>query len=1109
MRKIFFLASLLLALTTTASPVSQSEAQMAAADFMVQHRPGVTMKSTPVARAPRMMAGGRLNASQASYYVFNTEGNQGYVIVSGDDRTTPILGYIDNGSFDPDHVPANMQAWLENYSRQIAALDEMGITSADATLRTAKPTRNSISPLITSHWDQARPYWNHCPEFMSEDGDTDGELAYTGCVATSMAQIMNYYKYPAQCTQNIPSYRVTYPLDNFNYGYFDTEELAPKAFDWANMRDSYTGAESFEETEAVSWLMLYVGYSVKMQYTLTASSASDPNIPIAFNDYFDYNAQLVYRSDYEQQDWEEMIYQELAAGRPMIYNGRAGSGGGHSFVCDGYAYGDYFHINWGWGGLGDGYFVLSVLNPYSGGIGAASSSEGYNIDQTAIIGIQPVYGGPEPVDHVLTVFNMYSQGTSSFDRDRTSDPFKLTKRKYIKVTSEDHINDGTKYMRGIALYDSEDNFVQLIASINYYTSSLSITDSWPDTQSSTTYPFGAGITSGTYKIKPVCQAQGTTEWVPMLESDRYYCEVTFNGNTCSFVDHPITNLQSTNFEFDGPHKVGSPEQCHVTVKNNSPDRFTGRLFLYVDNENIDEYSEYTTVVETEIPAGGSKVVTFNFTPNNAGTKSAHLSTYDNTWSTSIPGTGSVSISSTATTPMNLSVDINALGADEAMVVYDSFVRFKVDITNNGVGEYNKYVLAPLFYVDESGSGTMVTYQNQTVNIPAGETRTLYFDFDNLAYGSRYALNIYARNENDSLKNIVTPGSSKIYTIAQGLVAWDAAGNRTGYMPVDGMAVPAGAVAVLLEGLDMNSVVANANPNTLYFLGANDNIPAGLEGKNVIKNNVAQGNIVLKHGYDFMAPFRFTAANISYERTFTQGRHAGQEGGWSTMVLPFAATAVTADGVAIDWMHSRDDAKGLWVCNFAKEEDTTDDANLIADYMGEVLEANVPYFVAPYDGANGTNMTDKTFVFSASDVTVKPNPSAITSGTYHMTIGEFAQQAVDNAYFLNAEGSHFVKADQGTVAPFEVYANNVVASDAGMLKIVLDEIAEDAPASLRGDVDANHKVDIDDVTLLIDVILGKNVTYDAKAADCNTATGDGNVDIDDVTALIDYILTGKW
>jgi hypothetical protein len=183
MRKIAILALLLLtAAATFAAPVLPEKAQQSASKFLRQHRPGVTLKSSPPS-TPKMRGSGQ---QTPSYYIFNTEGNKGYVIVSGDDRTIPILGYIDKGSFDANHVPSNMQAWLDSYSDQIASLDALGITQSYESSFTMKPTRNSISPLITSHWDQGDPYWGRCPEFMDidENGDTIGEYAYTGCVAT-------------------------------------------------------------------------------------------------------------------------------------------------------------------------------------------------------------------------------------------------------------------------------------------------------------------------------------------------------------------------------------------------------------------------------------------------------------------------------------------------------------------------------------------------------------------------------------------------------------------------------------------------------------------------------------------------------------------------------------------------------------------------------------------------------------------------------------------------------------------------------------------------------------------------------------------------------------
>ena len=858
--RFFGLLMLLLGigLLAQAAPISQDQARKEALSFLLNKQ--ISNRSLkPVALSNRMLKAG----NQAAFYIFNVGNNQGFVIVSGDDRINPILGYSDEGYFDDNNVPINMKAWLEDYAQQISQLDLVEPSILKSALAAPKgenviDTRNSIAPLLTTKWDQARPYWDKCPQVKNEDGEY--EPSYTGCVATAMSQVMKYYNYPAQTTQVIPSYQYGYGTGNMGeYITQTTEDLPVTTFDWAHMLDSYNGSEDQVYTDAVATLMLYVGHAAHMTYALTASGTTDPYIPKAFNNYFDYNAQLVYRSDYDQQAWEDMVYQELVAGRPMVYNGRAGSGGGHSFVCDGYEMGDYYHINWGWGGLGNGYFQLAIMNPHAAGIGASSSAEGYNIDQTAIIGITPGYSGQGQVNHVLTVYNMYYSGNRELERG--SNGFSLYKRRQVVVTAEDHIDDGTKYARGIALYDSNNNFVEMIASMTYYSSAISVTDKWPDSNSSEYYYFGKNISNGTYKIVPVCQVQGTSEWIPMLESDRYYIEMNVSGNTATLVDHPLNDLTSTNFEFTGDHKVGSAEQCHVTVaeqchvtvQNNSDDRFSGKLFLYVSNEQIDEYGEYTTVVEAEIPAHGSKVVTFNFTPQNAGTKTAQLSLHDSSMGGSkIPGTGSVTIAAApAVVPMNLSVVIEATNAIDG-VIYDTHARFKVDVTNNADGEYNRYLLAPLFIVDESGKGTMVTYQQTTLRIPAHETVTLYYDFDNLAYGSTYALNIYGRNENEQTVNLVEPGHSVYYQVQRGLVTWDGTSMMGTSGPASGnITIPANALAARLEGLNMTSVTPSGNPNTIYFIGENESVPSGLEGLNVVKGNVAQ-NISLKDGYQLRA-----------------------------------------------------------------------------------------------------------------------------------------------------------------------------------------------------------------------------------------------------------------
>ncbi len=1071
--RIFGLLMLFLSmgLLVQAAPISQDQARKEASSFLLNKQ--ISNRSLkPVALSNSMLKAG----NQAAFYIFNVGNNQGFVIVSGDDRINPILGYSDEGNFDETKAPVNMKNWLNEYAQQISMLDEVaGIDGAIAAARNVVDTRNSIAPLLTTKWDQARPYWNKCPQVKNEDGEY--EPSYTGCVATAMSQIMKYYNYPAQTTQVIPSYQYGYGTGNMGeYITQYTEDLPVTTFDWAHMIDSYNGSEDEVYTDAVATLMLYVGHAAHMTYALTASGTTDPYIPKAFTNYFDYNAQLVYRSDYDQQAWEDMVYQELVAGRPMVYNGRAGSGGGHSFVCDGYEMGDYYHINWGWGGLGNGYFQLAIMNPHAAGIGASTSAEGYNIDQTAVIGITPGYTGQgDDVNHVLTVYNMYYSGNRELERG--SNGFSLYKRRQVVVTAEDHINDGTKYARGIALYDSNNNFVEMIASMTYYSSAISVTDKWPDSNSSEYYYFGKNISNGKYKIVPVCQVQGTSEWIPMLESDRYYIEMTVSGNTATLVDHPLNDLTSTNFEFTGDHRVGAAEQCHVTVQNNSDDRFSGKLFLYVSNEQIDEYGEYTTVVEAEIPAHGSKVVTFNFTPQNAGTKTAQLSLYDSSMGGSkIPGTGSVTIAAApAVVPMNLSVVIEATNAVDG-IIYDTHARFKVDVTNNADGEFNRYLLAPLFIV-ENGSGTMVTYQQTTLRIPAHETVILYYDFDNLAYGSTYALNIYGRNENEQTVNLVEPGHSVYYQVQRGLVTWNGTSMVGNSGPASGnITIPSNALAARLEGLNITSVTPSGNPNTIYFIGENEAVPAGLQGLNVVKGATAQ-SITLKDGYPYFTPQSFTAQAISYERTFTKARQDGVAENWSTIVLPFTPATCSA-------------SNGLWIERFAQEED-----GVVKFAEVQNIEANVPYIISIDKAANLVNTP---ITWAATNVLLKAEPIAYTSGDQYLMAGTFVQQSLENIYNVNAAGS-VAQWGNGIVAPFRAYFKEIAALDSHA-NILLPGEAQQQQV-VPGDVNGDGQVTSFDITALYNYILSGDMS-DIVNGDQNQ---DGSITSADITEVYSVLL----
>ena len=337
-------------------------------------------------------------------YVFNVEEDGGFIVVSNDDRTLPILGFSESGKFDPENIPDNMRAWLQGYADEIAWLNEKGGTKASGPKKARRQVGShstaAVAPLCTSTWDQDTPYNNLCPTYSDWSGS--GKCA-TGCVATAMAQVMYYHKWPASSTKVIPGYTT------YTYG-MSMSSLPITSFDWNNMKNSYLGSYTTTQANAVAKLMQYCGYSVKMDYG-PSSGAYTEDVAVALRQYFDYNpntTRFVSRSSFTYANWTDMIYHEVSHGRPVCYGGLS-DGGGHEFVCDGYKYTsntDFFHINWGWGGLSDNYFVLSALDPDQQGIGGSTSTDGFHYGQDAVIGIQRSIDSGEPANIPANVVDL-------------------------------------------------------------------------------------------------------------------------------------------------------------------------------------------------------------------------------------------------------------------------------------------------------------------------------------------------------------------------------------------------------------------------------------------------------------------------------------------------------------------------------------------------------------------------------------------------------------------------------------------------------------------------------------------------------------------------------
>lgn len=325
-----------------AAGVNAIEARNKAWQFL-NNRQGTKLMSSSqqlrLAHAEMSKADTRL----ADFYVFNADDGSAFVIVAGDDRAADVLAYGTH-AIDLENLPCNMQWMLNHYKQQMDFLHSHPDVSLNAASR-----QNSVvvSPLISCTWNQRSPFYNQCP--------TSGtQHCLTGCVATAMAQVMYYWKYPAQAPA-MDGY--TSEINGMTVG-----ALPGGAFDWDNMLDVYPTNATAEQKNAVAMLMRYCGQACHMSYGTNASGAYSDDELVGMKT-FGYNeaALLLDRDDFSAGEWAAMIEEQLAAGCPILYGGvDPDKNAGHAFVVDGCG-GGMYHINWGWSGSGDGYFVLDAF----------------------------------------------------------------------------------------------------------------------------------------------------------------------------------------------------------------------------------------------------------------------------------------------------------------------------------------------------------------------------------------------------------------------------------------------------------------------------------------------------------------------------------------------------------------------------------------------------------------------------------------------------------------------------------------------------------------------------------------------------------------------------
>lgn len=602
MKKNFLLLlslMLLLSVSAIAGPRSYQQAkaiaQRQAAMLGIEMDAEVTASAKA---APRMSVSSAVSPSATCYYVFANGEDKGFTIVSGDDRMPEVVGYSAQGTYDPDHLPANYVGFMKTYQETVEALlkGDAQVSGGLAEARQWRAERAgsaAVAPLLDGiKWDQREPYNNMCPLYEGTN------RSVTGCVATAMAQVMMYYQYPKKLKSTIESYTTK------AYGINIPAIYSGATYDWDNMLPDYSKSDyNSAQADAVAKLMYHCGAAVKMDY----GPLSGANVtPAILATYFGYDADLMQdltRTVFTLQQWMTLIDNELKAKRPILYSGQA-SDGGHEFVCDGSDGKGLYHINWGWGGYQDGYFDLTILQPQKGGAGSGSAVDGYNRNCSMIIGIAPDNGKvDEPLASYPQIMSINQNAQCGITWTKTTRA--NVSENFQAEATTCFANQSTSDFIGYFAYGIKKGNGSIVP-VSNYSRQWNMPKVLPD-----------GRTYGTYDQNPTLTIsypfpQGINVIYPIYSSD------TKNWHVCSFYNNqpfiinvdatkltPVTTpLAATVTAEDGLY-TGMTNPLTVTFTNSMDMEFNGLVNIYTNTKDNTKPSSPDFDLYITIPARGS------------------------------------------------------------------------------------------------------------------------------------------------------------------------------------------------------------------------------------------------------------------------------------------------------------------------------------------------------------------------------------------------------------------------------------------------------------------------------------------------------------------------
>ena len=722
MKKLYFAAAMaLMASAAVASPLSPDQARANAAAFLsrgVVKAPGLQNTTLHLAKTVS-------HEGTAALYLFTGADNRGLVVASASSEAPAVLGYVDAGEFDPAAMPADMAWWLQGYAQEIAALEAGQVRQVAAQ---AAPERASITPIMKTLWNQNEPYNLLTPTL-------GGQHCMTGCVATAMAQVLKAHEWPEKNPAGFINYQWMYN----NYETLSLN-LADVTLDWANMLDSYGKDDTEAQNLAVAELMRACGYATSMQYSLTASGTTADKIPLALYNNFSYdkNVHTLERKFFGLTEWEGIVYSQLEKGLPVIITGVSDTQGGHCFVADGYSADRYFHINWGWGGLSDGYFLLSALTPSQQGIGGSTS--GFNTNVNICIGIQ------KPVEGSDYYYNMNCEGN-----------FGTTKEEYptrgnVFFTAEAFVNTSMVNLKGrlgVKLV-AEDGTVTYVENPEEQD-----VPSYAGTQQ---YPVAATAfpTSGEYTVTPAFYCTQTGEWLDMPTAIDAIGALTLACSEDALVFTPVqidVDLKATDIEFLTDMYGNRNFKVSVTLTNSGSAEFYGPVLGVLLNSS-DAVKAQTPAFTVDIEPGESQELTYVTKWEKAPSAGTYNFVYTTAQGEIISEPVEVVITNISGTTSITAQNMHMVSGngDTPPVVPSNDVRVAGEIACTS-GYYTGTIGAYIFNL--SGGTSLASLGKQEMFVKQGEAEPFEFkgSFGNGVEGTTYMISLF--NGNNQLRDYVT------------------------------------------------------------------------------------------------------------------------------------------------------------------------------------------------------------------------------------------------------------------------------------------------------------------------------------------------------------------